>query len=404
MASKIFEGVKILDFTWIGVGPVTIKYFADHGATVVHVESTTRPDGLRLGGPFRDNIPGNDRSGFFANFNASKYGITLNLNTPRGIEIAKRLVQWADVVAESYTPRPMKKWGLDYESLVEIKPDLIMFSTCQQGQTGPYREYAGFGNQGAALAGFYHLTGWPDRPPAGPYGAYTDFINPRMGSLAIAAALDYKRRTGKGTHIDLAQTEGGLQFLAPTILEESANGRSPARMGNRSPYQAPHGVFPCQGDERWIAITVTNDDEWQGLVHAIGDPDWAQAERFGTLSGRLENQDALEEMLGAVTAEWDAYQLMYALQSAGVPAGVVQKTSDLFSDPQVAYRKHFWFLDHQEMGVHAYDGPSFRLSKTPGELVMPAPVMGQHNEYVYKEILGMSEEEYVQNLVDNIFE
>ncbi|MDP6107612.1 MAG: CoA transferase [Candidatus Brocadiia bacterium] len=404
MASKIFEGVKILDFTWIGVGPVTIKYFADHGATVVHVESTTRPDGLRLGGPFRDNIPGNDRSGFFANFNASKYGITLNLNTPRGIEIAKRLVQWADVVAESYTPRPMKKWGLDYESLVEIKPDLIMFSTCQQGQTGPYREYAGFGNQGAALAGFYHLTGWPDRPPAGPYGAYTDFINPRMGSLAIAAALDYKRRTGKGTHIDLAQTEGGLQFLAPTILEESANGRSPARMGNRSPYQAPHGVFPCQGDERWIAIAVTNDEEWDALLRAIGDPDWAHAERFATLSGRLENQDALEEMLGAVTAEWDAYHLMYALQAAGVPAGVVQKTSDLFSDPQVAYRKHFWFLDHQEMGVHAYDGPSFRLSKTPGELVMPAPVMGQHNEYVYKEILGMSEEEYVQNLVDNIFE
>tara|TARA_B100000315_G_C14111564_1_gene378414 strand:- start:18 stop:545 length:528 start_codon:yes stop_codon:yes gene_type:complete len=175
-------------------------------------------------------------------------------------------------------------------------------------------------------------------------------------------------------------------------------------MGNRSPYQAPHAVFPCQGEERWIAITVTNDEEWEALVHAIGDPDWARAERFGTLSGRLENQDALEELLGAVTAEWDAYHLMYALQAAGVPAGVVQKTSDLFSDPQVAYRKHFWFLDHQEMGVHAYDGPSFRMSKTPGELTMPAPVMGQHNEFVYKEILGMTEEEYVQDLIDNIFE
>jgi len=404
MTSKIFEGVKVLDFTWIGVGPVTIKYFADHGATVVHLESTTRPDGLRLAGPFRDNVAGNDRSGFFANFNASKYGITLNLNTSKGVEIAKRLVMWADVVAESYTPRPMKKWGLDYESLVKIKPDIIMFSTCQQGQTGPYREYPGFGGQGAALAGFNHLTGWPDRSPAGPYGAYTDFLNPRLGSLSIAAALDYKRRTGKGTHIDLAQTEGGLQFLAPTILEYSANGRSPARMGNRSSYQAPHGVFPCQGDERWIAIAVSNDDEWDALKRAIGDPEWADAERFSTLSGRLENQDDLEELLGAVTAERDAYQLMYALQAAGVPAGAVQKTSDLFTDPQLAYRKHFWYQDHAEIGVHAYDGPSFRMSKTPGELTMPAPIMGQHNEMVYKEILGMSEEEYVENLIENVFE
>ena len=404
MAPKLFEGFKILDFTWVGVGPVTIKYFADHGATVIHVESTTRIDTLRAGGPFRDNVPGPDRSGFFANFNSSKYGITLNLNHPKGYEIAKRLVMWADVVAESFTPRPMKKWGLDYESLVGIKPDIIMYSTCQQGQTGPYREYAGFGGQGAALAGFNHLTGWPDRSPVSPYGAYTDFVNPRMGAMAVAAALDYKRRTGKGTHIDLAQVEGGIQYLAPIILEQSANARSPIRMGNRSGYQSPHGVFPCQGDERWIAIAVTNDEEWEALVEALGDPEWARAERFATLTGRIENQEALEELLAAVTAEWDAYHLMYALQAAGVPAGVVQKTSDLFSDPQLTYRKHFWFLDHAEIGVHSYDGPSFRMSKTPGELVMPAPIMGQHNEYVYKEVLGMSEEEYAEGLVEDVFE
>jgi benzylsuccinate CoA-transferase BbsF subunit len=398
MAKKIFEGIKILDFTWVGVGPVTTKYFADHGATVVHVESTTRPDVLRLAGPFRDNEPGNDKCGFFANFNSSKYGITLNLATEEGKNIAKDLIIWADVVANSYTPRVMEKWGLDYESIYKIKPDIINFATCQQGQTGPYRDYAGFGTQGAALAGVYHITGWPDRPPAGPYGAYTDFINPRMGALAIAAALDYKRRTGKGTNIDLSQTEGGMQFLAPTILQYSANKESANRSGNQSDYQSPHGVFPCKGEERWIAIAVSNDKDWQNLVNVIGNPDWAHAEKFSTLSLRIANNGELECHMWSTTIEWDAYELMNQLQAHEVPAGVVQKTSDLFSDPQLKHRKHFWFLDH------SYDGPSFRFSKTPGELSMPAPVMGQHNEYVYKDLLGMTEEQFVENLINDIFE
>jgi benzylsuccinate CoA-transferase BbsF subunit len=404
MAKKIFEGIKILDFTWVGVGPVTTKYFADHGATVVHVESTTRPDVLRLAGPFRDNEPGNDKCGFFANFNSSKYGITLNLATEEGKNIAKDLIIWADVVANSYTPRVMEKWGLDYESIYKIKPDIINFATCQQGQTGPYRDYAGFGTQGAALAGVYHITGWPDRPPAGPYGAYTDFINPRMGALAIAAALDYKRRTGKGTNIDLSQTEGGMQFLAPTILQYSANKESANRSGNQSDYQSPHGVFPCKGEERWIAIAVSNDKDWQNLVNVIGNPDWAHAEKFSTLSLRIANNGELECHMWSTTIEWDAYELMNQLQAHEVPAGVVQKTSDLFSDPQLKHRKHFWFLDHPEIGNHSYDGPSFRFSKTPGELSMPAPVMGQHNEYVYKDLLGMTEEQFVENLINDIFE
>ena len=404
MQKKIFEGIKILDFTWVGVGPVTIKYFADHGATVVHVESTTRPDVLRLAGPFRDNEPGNDRCGFFANFNSGKYGITLNLATDEGKNIAKELVAWADIVANSYTPRVMERWGLDYENICKIKPDIINFATCQQGQTGPYKEYAGFGMQGAALAGVYHLTGWPDRQPAGPYGAYTDFINPRMGALAIAAALDFKRRTGKGTNIDLSQTEGGLQFVAPTILQYSANKESAYRSGNQSDYQSPHGIFPCKGEERWIAIAVSTDKEWQNLIHSIGNPDWAHEEKFSTMSSRISNNGELECHLWATTIEWEAYELMNTLQEREVPAGVVQKTSDLFEDPQLTHRKHFWFLDHPEIGNHSYDGPSFRLSKTPGEISMPAPLMGQHNEHVFKDLLGMSEERFVENLINEVFE
>lgn len=400
---QVFEGVKIVDFTWIGVGPVTIKYFSDHGATVAHIESNTRPDGLRIGGPFRDQIPGIDRSGFFANFNSSKYGVSLNLNLPKGIEVAKRFVQWADVVAESFTPRAMAKWGLGYQDLVKIKPDIIMYSTCQQGQTGPYREYPGYGGQGAALAGFAYVTGWPDREPASPYGAYTDFINPRLGATAIAAALDYRRRTGKGMHIDLSQIEGGIQFLAPVMLDYTANGRIMERMGNRSPWAAPHGAFRCQGEDRWLAIAVETDAQWEALGRVVGE-EWAKDRRFATLLGRLEHVDELERLVEAWTQDKDAYELMKEFQAAGVPAGVVQKTSDLFEDPQLAQRRHFWYLEHKEIGLHAYDAHSFRLSKTPEELRMPGPCLGEHNEYVYKEILGMSDEEVADLIIGGVLE
>ena len=404
MAEQLFTGLKIADFSWIGVGPITMKYFADHGATVVRVESHTRPDGLRSGGPFKDGMPGIDRSGFFADFNSSKYGISLNLNHQRGKEIAQRLVAWADIVAESFTPHAMKHWGLGYDDLVQVKPDIIMFSTCQQGQTGPYKDYAGAGMQGSALSGFTHLTGWPDRPPAAPYGAYTDFINPRLGVLAICAALDYRQRTGKGTHIDLAQVEGGIQFLSPLIAEQSANGRAANRMGNRSSYQAPHGLFPCRGDDRWIAIAVTSDADWEALVRALDAPEWSQDPRFATVLGRLQHVDELEQRLSEETCRWDAYDLMHTLQGDGVPASVVQKTSDLFNDPQLEHRHHFCYLDHPEMGHCVYDGPSIRFSETPGELTMAAPCLGQHNEYVYHELLGMSDDEYVACLLEGVFE
>jgi len=404
MSLGAFEGVKVLDFTWIGVGPLTTKYLADHGATVIKVESATHPDGVRINAPLKDKLPGMNRSGFFTNFNSSKYGATLNLNHPKGLEIAKRMVQWADVVTESYTPRAMRKWGLDYENLAKLKPDIIMYSTCQQGQTGPYRDYAGYGNQGAALAGFHHMTSWPDRPPAGPHGAYTDVINPRLGAFALAVALSFRKRTGRGTHIDLSQIEGGLQFLAPAILDYSANGRCMEPMGNRSSNQAPHGVFPCQGEERWIAIEVEGDQQWEALQRVLGEPTWARAEQFGTIAGRLANVDDLEEALAAATASWDAYQLMYALQAAGVSAGVVQRGEDLFSDPQLEYRKHFWHLEHTEIGRHAYDGPAFRLSKTPGELRLPGPCLGEHNELVYRTMIGMNGDEYQEALEEGAFE
>ena len=228
-----FEGIKVADFAWVGVGPITTKYLADHGATVIRIESHTRPDVLRLAPPWRDGQPGLDRSQFFASFNTSKYGITLDLSKSPAQELARKLIAWADVAVESFTPKAMRNWNLGYEQLGQVNPKLIMLSTCQQGQTGPHALYPGFGQLMASLSGYYHISGWPDRDPAPPYGAYTDFIAPRFAATVLMAALDYRRRTGKGQYIDLAQYEASLHFLAPAILDYQVNGRVLGREGNR---------------------------------------------------------------------------------------------------------------------------------------------------------------------------
>ncbi len=230
---RAFEGLKVADFAWVGVGPIIAKALADHGATVVHVESGVRPDVLRLGPPFRDGQPGMDRSQFFANFNSSKLGLSLNLALPEGQELAHRIVDWADVVVESFTPGVLAAAGLSYEDLAKDRPDLLMLSTCLYGQTGPYATYRGFGTQGSALAGIHGLTGWPDRAPKGTWGAYTDFIAPRFGVAALAAAVLERQTSGLGQHIDLAQVEAAIHFVEPLLLEFDATGRERRGTGSR---------------------------------------------------------------------------------------------------------------------------------------------------------------------------
>lgn len=404
MAVKVFDGLKVADFSWVGVGPITTKYLADHGATVVRVESASRPDVLRLIPPFKGGTPGLNRSQFFANYNTNKLGLALNLNTPEGRQVAWRLIMWADVVAESFTPGTMKAWGLDYESIVGVRPDIIMISTCQQGQTGPHAHYAGFGQLASALGGYYELTGWPDREPAGPYGAYTDFICPPFALAALLAALDYRRRTGKGQYLDLSQLECGLQFLSPALLDYAVNGRVATRLGNRDPLACPHGVFPCAGEDRWVAIAVTTEREWRELCRVLRHPEWAADGRFATFLSRRQNEDLLESLIADATRDWDAYELMSALQAAGVPAGVVQRCSDLHRDPQLAHRGHWVTLDHCEMGLTVYDGIPFKLLETPGRLERAAPCLGEHTEFVLKELLGYTDEEVAELVIAGALE
>jgi len=403
----LFTGLKILEFGGGAAGPFGTRYFADHGATVVRVESQQRPDFIRLLRFTPGTEGGVDASHMFAMVNCNKYGVGLNMSHPRAGAVARRLVAWADVVAENFAPKAMAKWGLDYPSLSATKPDLIMISTCLNGQTGPERNYPGFGGQGSAIAGFNHLTGWPDREPLGPYGTITDSLSPRLVALLVASALLYRRRTGRGQYIDLSQVEGGVTCLSENVLTYAALGEALGRLGNRSRHAAPHGVFPCAADngdtDRWVAIAVHDDADWQRFGRALGHPSWAGDARFATAAGRLAHVDDLETHVAGWTTQHRAEEVMTVLQAAGVDAGIVANFQDLVNDPQLAHRRHFREVEHPVIGKHLCETNAIRFSRSPEEMRMPAPCLGQHSRYVYRELLGMSEAEYTALESDGVF-
>ena len=365
-----FAGLKVADFSWVGVGPMIGKALADHGATVIRIESPHRLDLLRTAPPFKDGEPGPNRSQFMANFNTSKKGVTLDLKQPAARAVARRFADWADVVLESYSPGTMARFSLDWQTLSAGRNDLVMLSTSMRGQTGPERGYSGFGGQGAAIAGLFNLVGWPDRPPSGPWGAYTDFISPRFGIAALASALLHRRRTGLGQHIDLAQVECGIRFLEPLILDYAANGTGATRLGQESNSLHPHGVFECRGEQRYVALAAATDAQRAALAKVLN---------------------------GAPLGDWclarDAFDAARELREAGVPAYALLRPSDLYHDPQLRWRGFFVTLDHAEMGPTPYDGPATIFSRTPQTLRSAAPCLGQHNDEVLRAHLGMGESE-----------
>ncbi len=401
-SSKLsFEGLKVADFAWVGVGPIISKALADHGATVVHVESSTRPDPLRLLPPFKDGVPGIDRAQFMANFNSSKLGLACNMSQPKGRELARKLVEWSDVVVESFVPGNMKKWGLDYESIRQFRPDIVMLSTCLRGQTGPEAAYTGFGGQGAALAGIHAVTGWPDRPPAGPWGAYTDFINPRYGVAALTAALLHHDATGQGAYVDLAQSEAGIRFVEPLVLDYTVNGRKAPPSGHDSLYACPHVVLQCEGIERYVALACETATHWRSL-RSIAPLDAFADSAYNELATRIANKAAIEDVLREWARSQEPFALVEMLRNAGVPASVVERPMDLYDDPQLAHRGFFVTLDHAEMGPTPYDGLATQFSRTPGRLAMAAPTLGQHTDHVLREVLRLSDEEILDYAMNEV--
>jgi crotonobetainyl-CoA:carnitine CoA-transferase CaiB-like acyl-CoA transferase len=379
-------GVRILDLFWVLAGPGGTRMLADYGAEVIRVESTTRLDTLRLIPPYQFSNPHPEGAGGFQSANANKLGITLDLSRDEAREIVFGLVRWADVVTESFAAGVIDRYGLGWETLRELKPELVMVSSCLLGQTGPWRELTGFGNLAASVTGFQLLASWPERPPAGPYGAYTDFINVRYNALCILAALEHRDRTGEGQYIDQAQAEAALHFLAPAFLDYTANGRLPEPAGNADPHLHPHGVFPCAceaGEEAWIAIAVRDDRDWRGLCEVLGRPD---------LVDRRGEREVIDAELAAWTSVREAADVEALLQRRGVPAHVVLDTPGLFACPQLQQRGHYVEIGHEIYQTTTIESSRLRLSHSPSRVPERALSFGRDNRHVLESVLGYTPE------------
>jgi crotonobetainyl-CoA:carnitine CoA-transferase CaiB-like acyl-CoA transferase len=385
------EGVRVIEFGGYAAGPHIGKILANFGATVLHVESFARPDGFRLQyPPYKDGKPGINAGGCFALFNDSKYGITVDLKKPAGIALARRLVDWGDIVIENMLPGVMERLGLGYQALRASNPDLIMLSSCNMGQTGPRAQTPGFGSQLSALAGLCGLTGEASGPPMLLYGPYIDFIASTMGAAAALAALERRARTGAGSYLDLSQYECGLLFLAGPLLDYHLNGRIAERCGNDDPDAAPHGVYPC-ANGGWLALSCWSDDEFVRLGGAIGQPQLGSA--HAGLAGRKASRPAIDAAIGAWTRGREAGAAAEALQAVGVHAHPVNDMADLFYDAQLLARRQWRRRRHPVIGDHAYLFPAFDLSETPGDITAAAPLLGGDNELVLREFLGLTADE-----------
>ena len=421
-----FEGIRVCDFSWFAAGPVATKTLADHGAEVIKMESASHPDGIRIASPL---TPGKEEEsmnvgGWFNNMNSSKLCLGLNLAHPRAKEVYDRLIMASDVVVENFSPRMKDRLGLNYEDYAKHKPDLIWVDQPMQGLIGPHRNRAGFGQTITPLGGLSYVSGFPHRPPVGTGTNYTDYVvNPGQLAIAIIAALRRRKKTGKGMHVVMAQVASGTTILETAILDYTVNGRIQERNGNRISHASPHGCYRCKGDkrectyftrlgpepgeknDRWCVITVFTDEQWDAFCEVIGKPQWTQDPKFSDLPARKENEDELDQLIEEWTSQKAPEEVMRLMQQAGVPAGVVQDGEDIVAhDPHLKAREYYVYLDHSETGRSAYDGIPFKLSKTPGRLTRPAPRIGEHTEYVCKEILGMDEEEFIELLAGEVLE
>jgi len=388
-------GLRVADFSWMGAGSYATKMLADFGAEVIKIESMANLDNLRMSRPFKDKIPGVNRSGYFADRNTSKRSMTINMKHEKGKLIARQLIAQSDIVCNNFTPGVMERFGLGYEEVAAFKANIVYISMSMQGNSGPHRDYLGYGMTMGALTGLQHLTGAPDREPAGTGTNYPDHIpNPCHAVVAIMASLIHRDSTGEGQYIDLAQTEPTLALLGPVILDYTVNGRVQQRRANRHDYMSPHGIYPCHGDDRWIAIAVETDAQWRALASVLGMPLWMTEATWSSAEQRLAKQSELDDRLATETCGWDNDELMLALQVHGVAAGSVRDVADILEkDAQLAHRGHWLRLDHPEMGRTIYNAQPMRMSDLAVTPTRPAPMLGADTEDICVSLLGMNPKE-----------
>jgi crotonobetainyl-CoA:carnitine CoA-transferase CaiB-like acyl-CoA transferase len=393
--------VKILDLMWVMAGPAATRVLADWGATVVRVESSHKLEGARTFQPLLNNEGGSENSGLFQNLNAGKLGLTVAMDNPEARELILDLVRWADVVCESFSPKAMAGWNLTYEDLRAVKSDIIMTSSCLFGQDGPMSHLAGFGTMGASMSGFYEMTGWPDRDPAGVAGAYTDYVAPRYLEIAILAALDHRHRTGEGQYIDLSQAEASMNFLTPHLLGWTVNGQLAPKIGNADPSMLPHGIHRCSGDDEWVAVSCENDQQWRRLCDLLDFPaEWSEAD----LAGRRVLEKEIESAIEAWTSTRGGLEVHSSLQTIGVPAHAVPDSIGVSSDPQLEHRNHFRQAPHGEHGSMWIEGTRFCMSRSVDTIRAAAPTLGQHTFDVLEGILGYDADRISELAVAGILE
>jgi crotonobetainyl-CoA:carnitine CoA-transferase CaiB-like acyl-CoA transferase len=403
MADLPLSGIRVCDLTWIIAGPTATRVLADFGAEVIRVEHEQAADSIRFGRPIVGDAPTLNNSGFFNYFNRNKKSILLNARHPDGMELLKQLIAQSDVVVENFSSGVLESWGLDYEALKAIRPGIIYCSISGFGHSGRDKAFTTWGPTAQALSGLTLMSGLPGEPPAGWGYSYMDHTAGYYGAMAIMMALHHRNRTGEGQYVDLSQVEDGIILGGPAVLDYTVNGRPWRREGmppgNHAwePAVAPHNTYPCAGEDRWLALAVMNDAEWQALIQAMDEPAWAVDEKFATNAGRLANQDELDEHIAAWTRQCDDYELMAVLQAAGVRAAVCQKPSDrVENDPQLKARGWWQRLPHAELGDCEYDGVAPRLSVTPGALRTASPLLGEHTFEVLRDVLHLTDEQISQ--------
>src|SRR3954447_12347679 len=410
-------GIRVADFCWMGVGSVATRLLGDYGAEVIKIEDRIRIDTPRKLPLYKDEPARNfgeekldldpNKGGLFNNYCRNKLGVTINMRTAKGRALAERLVAESSVVTENFAPGVMERWGLTYERLDELSPEVVYARMSGFGHTGPHCEYRSYGPVVQAVSGLSDISGLPGREPSGWGLSYMDNQAAYYNSAAILFALYRRNLTGKGTEIDVSAVEAGINLVGPVLLDLTVNQRTTRRpdfpTGNRleHPDAAPHGVYAARGDDEWIAIAVFDDAQWAGLVEALGHPDWAYDARFSSQGQRFAHQDALDEHVAAWARTGDRHEMTELLQAHGVPAGAVQNAQDLNErDPQIEARGVFFELDHPVIGRARFEGNPMKFSAMEPDNWRSAPLLGEDNDYVFKGILGMDEAEYAELSAD----
>jgi len=390
------EGVRVIDFSWIVAGPQCTRILADFGADVIKIENYSNMDYIRASG----GADSPNRSPLFNTLNRNKRSLTLNVMHPRGMELLKTLIKKSDVIVENFSSRVLEKWGLGYEEQKKLNPGIIYCSMSGFGHSGRDRDFVTWGPTAQALSGLTYMSGLPGEESAGWGFSYMDHTGGFYGTIAIMMALLHRNKTGEGQHLDLSQVEAGIGLTGTSVLDYTVNNRPFRRdgmpPGNRAPEReiAPHNSYPCRGEDRWCVIAVTNDAEWDSLVNILGNPAWANDERFATMASRFANQNDLDEFISQWTINLTPLEVFDVLQKAGVPAGAVQTPMERAEiDIQLKHRGFIAEVEHAELGNTKVESIPMKMSETPWKLNKASPLLGEHSAEIYMDLLGVSAEE-----------